>query len=213
MNISENHSEIQRLLRNLIRIGTVTAVDLDGGLCRVQTGANETDWLNWLTSSAGGVRFWRAPSVGEQVLIMSLGDELDSAFVLTSIFSDDNPAPSVSADAVHYSFPDGAVIEYEPKTGALTATGMKTATVQASESISVTTKVVLVTASEKITLGSPVVECTNLLKTATPEVTQGGKMTGSVEHSGGNFSSNGIVVHSHTHGGVQRGSSKTDGPQ
>ncbi|GLR09070.1 baseplate assembly protein [Mixta theicola] len=208
---SENIAEILRLLRNLIRIGTVTAVDLDGGLCRVQTGANETDWLNWLTSSAGRVKRWHAPSEGEQVLILSLGGELDSAFVLPGIFSDDNPAPSASADAIHISFPDGAVIEYEPETGALTATGMKTATVQAAESVSVTTKVVLVTASEKITLDSPEVECTNLLKTATLEVTKGGRMTGSVEHTGGNFSSNGVIVSDHTHGSVQRGGDRTVG--
>ncbi|WP_455915578.1 phage baseplate assembly protein V [Pantoea agglomerans] len=211
--MNEKIAEIQRLLRNLIRIGTVTAVDLDGGLCRVQTGANETDWLNWLSSSAGRVKRWHAPSEGEQVLILSLGGELDSAFVLPGIFSDDYPAPSASADAIHISFPDGAVIEYEPETGALTATGMQTATVQAAESVSVTTKVVLVTASEKITLDTPVVECTNLLKTATLEVTKGGKMTGNVEHSGGSLSSNGVIVDHHDHGGVQRGGSRTDGPQ
>ena len=34
--------EIQRLLRNLIRIGTVSAINLDGGLCRVDTGKNTT---------------------------------------------------------------------------------------------------------------------------------------------------------------------------
>lgn len=211
--MNEHIPEIQRLLRNLIRIGTVTAVDLDGGLCRVQTGANETDWLNWLTSSAGRVRRWHAPSVGEQVLILSLGGELDSAFVLPGIFSDDFPPPSNSADAIHISFPDGTVIEYEPDTGALTASGMKTAMIQASESVSVTTKVVLVTASEKITLDSPEVECTSLLKTANLEVTNGGKMSGNVEHTGGSFSSNGVVVHTHNHGGVQSGGSRTEGPQ
>lgn len=54
-------------------------------------------------------------SVGEQVLLLAIGGELDTAFVLPGIFSDDNPAPSASADAWHVAFPDGAVIEYEPK--------------------------------------------------------------------------------------------------
>jgi phage baseplate assembly protein gpV len=35
--MNEQLSEILRLLRNLIRIGTVSAVNLDGGLCRVDT--------------------------------------------------------------------------------------------------------------------------------------------------------------------------------
>jgi hypothetical protein len=54
---------------------------------------------------------------GEQVLLLAIGGELDTAFVLPGIFSDDHPAPSGSPDAFHVSFPDGAVIEYEPETG------------------------------------------------------------------------------------------------
>ncbi len=38
-------------------------------------------------------------------------------------------------------------------------------------------------------------------------------MTGNVEHSGGKFDSNGVVVDNHDHGGVQRGGSRTDGPE
>lgn len=211
--MNEQHSETQRLLRNLIRIGTVTDLDLDNGLCRVLTGGNTTDWLHWLTGCAGNVRSWRAPSINEQVLILSLGGELDSAFVLTGIFSDDFPAPSASADAVHFTFPDGAVIEYEPATGALSATGMKTATVEAAESVSVTTKVVLVNASEKITLDTPLVECTQALKAASFELTGGGTMRGNVTHTGGVFTSNGVQADDHGHGGVQRGGDMTAGTQ
>lgn len=40
---------IARAIRNLIRIGVVTDVDLNRGLCRVQTGGMKTTWLNWLT--------------------------------------------------------------------------------------------------------------------------------------------------------------------
>jgi phage baseplate assembly protein V len=54
---------------------------------------------------------WWAPSVGEQVLILAIGGELDTAFVLPGIFSDDHPAPSASPDALHVAFPDGAFIE------------------------------------------------------------------------------------------------------
>ncbi|WP_010255093.1 phage baseplate assembly protein V [Pantoea agglomerans] len=198
MNSHEQIAEIQRLLRNMIRIGTVSAVNLDGGLCRVNTGKNTTSWLHWLSARAGKTRSWNAPSVGEQVLVLCLGGELDTGFVLPGIFSDANPAPSASADALHWSFPDGAVIEYEPETGALTANGIQTATIKAAV---------------KILFDSPEVECTALLKTAQLEVTKGGTMRGDVTHSGGKLSSNGVVVDDHDHGGVQRGGSRTDGPQ
>lgn len=90
------------------------------------------------------------------------------------------------------------MIEYDPKNGALTATGIQTATIKATV---------------KILFDSPEVECTTLLKTATLEVTKGGTMKGNVTHSGGSLISNGVVVDDLDHGGVQRGSSRMDGPQ
>lgn len=201
-----------RLLRNLIRIGTVNTVDLDRALCRVDTGGNRTDWIHWVSLRAGRTRMWWAPSEGEQVLVLALGGELDTAFVLPGIFSDDFPAPSASADALYIDFPDGAVLEYEPATGALSVTGIKTADVQASESITASTKVVMVKAAKKITLDAPEVICTNKLTTGTLEVKKGGTMTGNITHTGGSFSSNGVVADKHTHGGVQNGGGKTDDP-
>ncbi|HHU8907042.1 TPA: phage baseplate assembly protein V, partial [Escherichia coli] len=97
----------------------------------------------------------------------------------------------------HVAFPDGAVIEYEPETGALTVSGIKTADVTASESITATVPLVLVKASTSITLDTPEVICTNKLTTATLEVQKGGKMSGNLEHTGGSLSSNGKVLHTH----------------
>lgn len=203
--------DILRLLRNLIRTGVIVEVDLDDGRCRVQTGGITTDWLQWLTARAGHSRLWWAPSVGEQVLLLAVGGELDTAFVLPGIFSDDFPAPSASADALHIDFPDGAVMEYEPETGALTVSGIKTADVTASDSITATVPLVTVKAETRITLDSPEVVCTNKLTTATLEVTKGGTMSGDITHTGGKLSSNGVVVDDHNHGKIQRGSEWTEG--
>ncbi|HDC2709503.1 phage baseplate assembly protein V [Escherichia coli] len=120
MNTLANIQELARALRNMIRTGVIVETDLNAGRCRVQTGGMCTDWLQWLTHRAGRSRTWWAPSVGEQVLILAVGGELDTAFVLPGIYSGDNPAPSASSDALHIRFPDGAVIEYEPETSALT---------------------------------------------------------------------------------------------
>ncbi|EMM0835816.1 phage baseplate assembly protein V [Enterobacter ludwigii] len=205
MNNLNSLQEIARAIRNLIRTGIVTDIDLDEGLCRVQTGGMKTTWLNWLTCRAGRSRVWWAPSVGEQVLLLAIGGELDTAFVLPGIFSDDNPAPSASPDALHVTFPDGAVIEYEPESGALTVSGIKTADVTASDSITATVPVVLVKASTRITLDTPEVVCTNKLTTGTLEVKNGGAMSGDIEHTGGSLSSNGKVLHLHKHPGDSGG--------
>lgn len=205
MNTLSTIQELARAIRNLIRSGVVTEVDTVQGLCRVQSGGIQTTWLNWLTTRAGRSRTWWAPSVGEQVLLLAIGGELDTAFVLPGIFSDDNSAPSASADAWHVVFPDGAVMEYEPETSALTVTGIKTADVTASESITATVPLVLVKASTSITLDTPEVICTNKLTTATLEVQKGGTMKGNIEHTGGSPSSNGRVLHTHKHPGDSGG--------
>ena len=189
----------------MIRTGVVAEIDLPAGRCRVQMGAILTDWLPWLTPRAGRSRTWWAPSIDEQVLVLSVGGELDTAFVLPGIYSTDNPAPSASADALHVTFPDGAVIEYEPQTSALVVSGIKTADVTASESITATVPVVRVTAKTSITLDTPHVICTQKLTTATLEVQQGGTMSGNVVHSGGSLTSNGKVLHTHKHPGDSGG--------
>ena len=212
MNTYIPNNDFPRLLRNLIRIGTVAEVDLVASTCRVNTGGNVTDWLRWLTSRAGRSRSWWAPSIGEQGLLFCLGGELDTAFVMPAVFSDEFPAPSASADAMHVTFPDGAVIEYEPKTGALLATGIKSATVNASAKVVVTAPLITCTAKTRITLDTPEVVCTNKLTTATIEIKKGGTMTGNLTHSGGSITSNGIVVHTHKHSGVQTGGGSTGVP-
>ncbi len=134
--------------------------------------------------------------------MLSLGGELDTAFVLPGVFSDEFPAPSASADAIHIAFPDGAVIEYEPLTGALSVIGIKTASISAAESVTVTAPQITCTASTRITLDTPEVICTQKLTAQTIDIQQGGTITGNLTHSGGNLSSNGVVVHNHTHLGV-----------
>ncbi|WP_039057036.1 phage baseplate assembly protein V [Enterobacter sp. Bisph1] len=205
MNTQLSLSELARLLRNMIRTGIIVDVDLNTGRCRVQSGGLITQWLQWLTQRAGQSRNWWAPSVGEQVLLLAVGGELDTAFVLPGIFSDDHPAPSASADGVHIAFPDGAVIEYEPKTSALMVSGIKTATVSASQSLTATVPEVLVKATTRITLDTPEVVCTHKLITGTLEVQQGGTMSGNISHGGGSLSSNGKVLHTHQHPGDSGG--------
>lgn len=208
-----NAQELYRLLSNLLRQGVVTEVDLDNDCCRVQSGELVTDWIRWLVQRAGESRSHWAPTVGEQVLIGAIGGELTTGFVLGSLYSNDNPAPSHSANALNHTFSDGAVIEYEPENGTLKAVGIKKAVIEASDEISATTKKVICKASVEIKLDTPNVICTNNLTTATLNVEKGGEMTGNITHKNGTFSSNGVVIDDHNHGGVERGGSRTDGPK
>ncbi len=180
MNIIELLSKID----DLIRIGTVTEVR--SGECRVKTKGNHTNWRPYLVPRAGKTRRRMRPSVGEQVILLSLGGDLRNAFVLAGIYQDEHPEPLADddnddLDGVEY--PDGAVIKYNPTTGELTASGIKTATI---------------TASVAVKLITPLVECSNLLK-AKRVVSETAKV-GDIE----------VTDHGHTD--VQRGSDKSGGP-
>lgn len=205
--------ELYRLLSNIFRQGVVTEIDLKNAVCRVKSGELVTDWIMWLAPRAGDSRSWWAPTVGEQVLIGAIGGELTTGFVIGSLYSNAHPAPSHSANALHHTFSDGAVIEYEPEDGTLKATGIQKAVIEAADEVSVSTKKVICKASVEILLDTPQVICTKNLTTATLNVKKGGKMTGDFDHSGGSIKSNGVIVHSHTHGGVRSGGESTGGPQ
>lgn len=180
-------NEVMRIIANLIRTGTVTDVDADKWLCRVKTGDLETNWLNWLTLRAGKSRTWWKPSVGEQVLVLAVGGELTTAFVLPGIYSDACPPPSTSEDAMVTAFPDGGWIEYEPETGRYRVKAGASIIFDAPESIAIKTALLDIDADQTVING---------------EVTQ----------SGGALSSNGVVLDAHAHIGVIKGGDKTGGP-
>ncbi|CAM6899725.1 phage baseplate assembly protein V [Morganella morganii] len=204
-------NELERLISNLLRVGVVEEVSTEKMVCRVRTGDILTDWIRWGTDRAGAGRSWWAPVAGEQVIIGAVNGELTTAFVLCSLYSDANGAPSLSAQAMHKTFSDSAVIEYEPETGELTVTGIQKATVNAAQKIDATAPEVTVTASTQINFNTPKVVCSDNLTCATLNVEKGGEMTGNITHKDGKFSSNGVVVDNHSHGGVERGGSWTDG--
>lgn len=189
-------AELIRLLENVARIGVVTEVDEDTWRVRVASGELDTTWLRWNAQRAGAFSIWMPPSIGEQVWLLCIGGNPETAIIGGSLYSNDNPAPGSSKNEMVITAPDGARFRYDADAGALEVSGIKTARVSAEV---------------KIILDSPVVECTELLKTRQLDVTEGGEMHGDITHSGGAFTSNGVQVDDHDHGAVERGSSWTEG--
>lgn len=156
--------ELLRLIENLVRAGTVMAVDHGAHLCRVKSGGNETNWLPWFARRAGDVRHWSPPFVGEQCMVLSPGGDMASGFVLVGLYSDSMRANGSSGDVERTTFPDGAVFEYDHVAHALKVTlpGGGTADITVPDSITVKCKTADVTASEsakvhsqEITLNAP----------------------------------------------------------
>lgn len=200
------NAELNRRLENLIRIGTIAAIDHATHRVRVDSGELLTDWLKWRTGRAGATRSWSPPTIGEQVMILSPSGELGNGIVLPSIFSDVFDSPSSSASEHVIEFPDGARLSYDHASGALSASGIQTATIQAAVSV---------------TLDTPLTHCTgkltvdDLLTYGNGIAGNGGDnhnvITGDFVQSDGVLSSNGIVLDTHTHADAQGGN--VGGPQ
>ena len=112
-------ADIARRLANVIRAGVVAEVDVDRVRVRVRYDRDAegnpilSAWLPWITQRAGAARTWWAPDVGEQVVILAPGGELNQGFVLPALNQDARPAPESDPDkrvAVHE---DGARFEYD----------------------------------------------------------------------------------------------------
>lgn len=181
-------AELNRRLDNLLRIGTVTEVA--GGLCRVQTGELLTDWRPYFTHRAGASRTSWKPSKDEQVMLLSPGGDIASAYVLPALNSEAFDVPSDHPDNHYTVYPDGAVIEYNPDTSALTVTGIKKAEISASEQVTVTCP------NSKF-IGN--LEVTKKLK-----VSEGAEITGAIDHNGkltnqGGVNIDGIEFGTHKH--------------
>ncbi|WP_305769681.1 phage baseplate assembly protein V [Escherichia coli] len=191
--MDKNLTEIMHLITNLIRTGTVTEVDRDNWLCRVKTGDLETNWINWLTLRAGTSRTWWKPSVGEQVVLFSLGGNLETAFALPAVYSNQFPPPSDSEDGSVTEYPDGGWFEYEPSTGRWYVRGVKSMVIEAADNVTFKTGEFVVEA-DTTRINSEVV------------------INGAVTQGGGQMSSNGIVVDDHAHNKVKSGGDTSGGP-
>lgn len=200
--------ELSRLLQNLIRIGTVHSVDHGARCVRVQSGELVTTWLPWLERRAGDTRTWNPPTVGEQVVVLSPSGNTAAGIVLPGLPSNLKDTPSHSQDDHVIRFSDGATFSYNHATGHLAVSGIKTATISASDSI---------------TLDTPHTHCTGQLTAdglltykdgiAGTEGNNGNSVTGSFHVTSGDVVADNISLKGHVHGGVLSGGSDTGGPK
>ncbi len=185
-------------LATLIRIGTVTAVDLAAARCRVRYGdpddddPGESPMIRWLTPRAGQTRVWSPPSVGEQVILLSPDGQIGGAVALCGLVQNAFP-PLGSTLAEAIEFADGARLTYDPEASALTAILPAGATAE-------------IEATGGITLRGPVMIEGDVTIQGAVDVSQ--TVTAATD-----VFADGISLVDHIHGGVQGGTAKTAKPE
>lgn len=186
-------AQLNRLLENLVRLGTVAELDHQAARVRVQSGRLLTGWLPWLTLRAGDDREWNPPTVGEQVLLLSPSGQTANGVAIVGLFSDQNPANGDRPGLHRRTYRDGAVIEYDSvahRLRAILPAGGSTELVSTGG----------------ITITGDITHQGNYTQTGNQTVT--GKVTVTDD-----VLARGISLVTHKHAGVMPGSGTTGAPQ
>lgn len=113
-------ADLRRRLDNMIRPGTIFAVDHATARCRVKTGSIITGWLRYFVGRSGSVRRHSAPTSGEQCVVFSPSGEMAAGFVLVGLNCDQFPAPSDNPFLDSSTYSDGTWLGYDMGSGEMT---------------------------------------------------------------------------------------------
>lgn len=217
-------TDLERRLHNLLRVGTVSAVDAESARCRVAAGGITTTWLPWLTQRAGPDRTWWAPEPGEQVMLLSPSGDAAQAVVLPAVYRAAHPAPGERVTHHVSEYADGTRIEYDREASQLTLECVGDVVIKNARTITIENgDTIQITAGGAVTLTAPSLTVDAPQSTFTGAVlvqgalTYRGGMTGSggsgaaasiqgtVNVTGGDVTADGISLKTHTHTGDDGG--------
>lgn len=179
----QQFADLKRQIENVVRVGTIAAVDhaATPPMVRVKLSESATsDWRPYIEQRAGDTGTWNPPTVGECVLLFSPGGVTEGGFVLTGVPTGSRPAPSADPNKTVTKYPDGAVIEYDHVAHALKITlpADGTADITVPDAITVKCKTADVTADDSATVHSQQVTVdAQQITLDAPQTTATGKLT------------------------------------
>lgn len=106
-------ADTDRAIGRLVREGAIASVDLDAGKAVVDFGdGSMSPPIDW-NMQVGDTTIWIAPTVGQQVSVVSPEGDDERAYIDSS-FPSSQFAPLFLGAAVGIRFKDAAVIKYDP---------------------------------------------------------------------------------------------------
>lgn len=147
-----------RLLSAMVIPCVVVAVDLAAARVRVSDGAGWTSaWVRWHAQAAGKARHWRAPSLGEQgVLISPSGEPAQGTFV-PGLYGNAGAPPDNRDHVEVWRFDDGGSLVYDWQAKSYTITlPSGTVKVKVGGSEVVVTDNAIVATTGAVTINGPV---------------------------------------------------------
>ena len=106
-------AQLFRRFENLIRIGTIAAVDYHGKRLRVQSGSLLTDWLPWPAEIGRNFKHWRPLRQDTQVVLVCPSGDPAQALIVAMLYADRLDAPATDRDVDLTRFEDGTELHYD----------------------------------------------------------------------------------------------------
>lgn len=110
-------AEHDRMLAGVLMPCAVVAVDLGASppVCRVSNGQWTSTWVRWHSQAAGKARHFRAPSLGEQGMLVSPSGNPALGTFVPGLYSAAGPAPDNRDHVEVWAFDDGGSLVYDWK--------------------------------------------------------------------------------------------------
>jgi len=111
-------AEGDRRIENIVRTARIFEVDFERPQPRVRVEDEDwkSDWLPWLEARAYEEATWSPPQIGERVMLLAPGGDLDQAVIMTGLFCEDFPVPSREEKQSMRRFADGAFTRHDSET-------------------------------------------------------------------------------------------------
>ena len=182
--VLERLTELERRLGAIVRQGKILEVNYAKATAKAVSGEMITGWLPWLTHRAGENSTWFPPEVGEQILIISPGGSPEQGFILPGIYQNSLPAPSADENEVLIQFADGTFVKKSPGLVLIdsSVSGAKMHLNAGGDVDINSTNNILIKAAGNMTLDAA-----------------GITIKGPVTQTGGDITSDGVSVQTHTH--------------
>lgn len=208
--------DMMRRVAQTVQIGIVKETDYSDEKkprVKVQVGPRVSGWLPFSQGRSGDNSEWNPLDIDEQVMIFSPGGDMKQAVVGFTLPRADRPAPGKNPNQSIRRWKDGSTETHDraEKTHVLEVpAGGKIVLKCGASSLEITDAGTTLTTPD-FKVDSPTSQFTGKLTVRglftylaglIGRNSGGGavaQMSGPVEHSDGDFSSNGIVIHRHTH--------------
>lgn len=108
--------ETERRIGEIVRIGVISEVQHEKGLCRVSFGARVSPLSPWLMGRCGRDKEYWHPDIGEQAIFLSPFGDGSHGFVLIGVMSDRMPLPKGAGKDVRVTeYADGTRMTVDRK--------------------------------------------------------------------------------------------------